>query len=66
MNSDNDEDELLIKFDEIDEPKLILPAYGSIHKENQEQGNDKDFNFLKDFRSPKDSLDDDFSDYFED
>ena len=66
MNSDNDEDELLIKFDEIDEPKLILPAYGSIHKEKQEQGNDKDFNFLKDFRSPKDSLDDDFSDYFED
>ena len=24
------------------------------------------FNFLKDFRSPKDSQDDDFSDYFED
>ena len=66
MNSDNDEDELLIKFDEINEPKLILPAYGSIHKENPEQGNDKDFNFLKDFRSPKDSQDDDFSDYFED
>ena len=66
MNSDNDEDELLIKFDEINEPKLILPAYGSIHKENPEEGNDKDFNFLKDFRSPKDSQDDDFSDYFED
>jgi len=65
MNSDNDEDELLIKFDDIDEPKLILPAFGSIHRENQD--NDEDFNYLKDFGATKDSIDeDDFSDYFED
>ena len=64
MNSDNDENELLIKFDEINEPKLILPAFGSIHKENQD---DDDFNYLKDFGATKDSIDeDDFSDYFED
>ncbi len=65
MNNSNDEDELLIKFDGIDEPKLILPAFGSIHKESQD--NDQDFNFLKDFEAAKGLMDeDDFSDYFED
>ena len=56
----------MIKFDDIEEPKLILPAFGSIHKENQTEKDS--FDYSKDSEiSGKDSVDDDdFSDYFED
>ena len=66
IDKSNDEDELLIKFDDIEEPKLILPAFGSIHKENQTEKDS--FDYSKDSEiSGKDSVDDDdFSDYFED
>ena len=66
IDKSNDEDELLIKFDDIEEPKLILPAFGSIHKDKQTEKDS--FDYSKDSEiSGKDSVDDDdFSDYFED
>ena len=77
VNEEREEEELLIKFDGIDEPKLILPAFGSIHKEITDSSKsysksssveDKNFDFLNDFRSKQSKTvdDDDFSEYFDD
>ena len=68
VNSENDEEELLIKFDGIDEAKLILPAFGSIHKE-VEESKSEGFDFLKDFEENESTIiksEDDFSEYFDD
>lgn len=68
VNSENEEEELLIKFDGIDEAKLILPAFGSIHKEVEEKKSEG-FDFLKDFEESESTTiksDDDFSEYFDD
>jgi DNA helicase-2/ATP-dependent DNA helicase PcrA len=72
VNKEHEEEEILVKFDELDETKLILPAFGSIHKEQSQNDEDpsEDFDFLGDWSGasrknlPKD--DGDFSDYFKD
>ncbi len=72
VNKEHEEEEILVKFDELDETKLILPAFGSIHKEQSQSDEDpsQDFDFLRDWdgasRKKLPQNDDDFSDYFED
>ena len=64
ITKENEEEEILIKFEDSDKPKIILPAFGSISKKNEESENEN-FDFLSGFDSGK-SNDDDFSEYFDD
>ena len=61
---ENEEEEILIKFEDSDKPKIILPAFGSISKKNEDNENEN-FDFLSGIDSGK-SNDDDFSEYFDD
>lgn len=64
ITKENDEEEILIKFEGSDKPKIILPAFGSISKKNEDSEDEK-FDFLSGIGSDK-SYDDDFSEYFDD
>lgn len=64
ITKENDEEEILIKFEGSDKPKIILPAFGSISKKNEDSEDEK-FDFLSGIGSDK-SNDDDFSEYFDD
>ena len=61
---ENEEEEILIKFEDSDKPKIILPAFGSISKKNEDSENEN-FDFFSGIDSGK-SNDDDFSEYFDD
>mgnify|MGYP001241319678 CR=1 FL=1 len=56
------EEELLIKFEDYDKPKLILSAFGSLSK--QVETKDQEFDYLNGLNVS--SSDDDFSEYFDD
>ena len=60
--SKENEEELLIKFEDYDKPKLILSAFGSLSK--QIETNDQEFDYLNGFNDS--NSDDDFSEYFDD
>ena len=60
--SKENEEELLIKFEDYDKPKLILSAFGSLSK--QIETNDQEFDYLNGLNVS--SSDDDFSEYFDD
>ena len=60
--SKENEEELLIKFEDYDKPKLILSAFGSLSK--QIETNDKEFDYLNGLNDS--NSDDDFSEYFDD
>ena len=60
--SKENEEELLIKFEDYDKPKLILSAFGSLSK--QIETNDQDFDYLNGLNDS--NSDDDFSEYFDD
>ena len=64
ITKENEEEEILIKFENSDKPKIILPAFGSISKkiENIEE---EDFDYLSGIETNK-TNDDDFSEYFDD
>ena len=64
ITKENEEEEILIKFEDSDKPKIILPAFGSISKKNEDSENEN-FDFLSGIDSGK-SNDDDFSEYFDD
>ena len=64
ITKENEEEEILIKFEDSDKPKIILPAFGSISKKNEDNENEN-FDFLSGFDSGK-SNEDDFSEYFDD
>ena len=60
--SKENEEELLIKFEDYDKPKLILSAFGSLSK--QIETNDQEFDYLNGLNDS--NSDDDFSEYFDD
>ena len=60
--SKENEEELLIKFENHDKPKLILSAFGSLSKKIE--SSDQDFDYLKGLNNS--NSDDDFSEYFND
>ena len=60
--SKENEEELLIKFEDYDKPKLILSAFGSLSK--QIENNDEEFDYLNGLKDS--NSDDDFSEYFDD
>ena len=60
--SKENEEELLIKFEDYDKPKLILSAFGSLTK--QIETNDQEFDYLNGLNDS--NSDDDFSEYFDD
>ena len=60
--SKENEEELLIKFEDYDKPKLILSAFGSLSK--QVETKDQEFDYLNGLNVS--SSDDDFSEYFDD
>ena len=60
--SKENEEELLIKFEDYDKPKLILSAFGSLSK--QIENNDEEFDYLSGLNVS--NSDDDFSEYFDD
>ena len=60
--SKENEEELLIKFENHDKPKLILSAFGSLSKKIE--SSDQDFDYLNGLNNS--NSDDDFSEYFND
>tara|TARA_Y100000768_G_scaffold163931_1_gene122625 strand:+ start:292 stop:2595 length:2304 start_codon:yes stop_codon:yes gene_type:complete len=60
--SKENEEELLIKFEDYDKPKLILSAFGSLSK--QIETNNQEFDYLNGLNDS--NSDDDFSEYFDD
>ena len=60
--SKENEEELLIKFENHDKPKLILSAFGSLSKKIE--SGDQDFDYTNGLNSS--NSDDDFSEYFDD
>ena len=60
--SKENEEELLIKFEDYDKPKLILSAFGSLSKQVETKG--QEFDYLNGLNVS--SSDDDFSEYFDD
>lgn len=62
ISKENEEEELLIKFENSDNPKTILPAFGSISKKTKNDQK-KEFDYLAGIEPRND---DDFSEYFDD
>ena len=61
ISKENEEEELLIKFENSENPKTILPAFGSISKKVKED-EEKEFDYLSGIEPRND---DDFSEYFD-